>query len=162
MPSGGGIKCRIWWDVNTQSYVVSSTYSDKLVEGLKHVIPSNDRLFDKTTKFWYLKEQYGEAVKLVAEQVFGVGTVSFISKTVAEQTAQQQRNIPPPVIGGGMLSETDRALITFMRLLPYESARDAYRRAAGSFHPDRQNGDSEKMVQLNQSWSIIERELYKR
>jgi len=154
------IKCRIWWDTKCGSYVVSSVYSEKLVDGLKRIIPAADRDYDKLTKFWYLKEQYGEAVKLVAETMFGVGTVSFVSKTAAEQAeASQRANVPPPVVGYS-LTPVDRAILTFFRLLPYESARDAYRRAAGSFHPDRQNGDADKMVQLNQSWSQIEREVY--
>jgi hypothetical protein len=156
------IKCRIYWDIATGSYVVSSPYSEKFVNGMKYVIPSGDREYDGQTKLWYVKEAYGEALKNVAETMFGVGTVSFTSKTVAEQARTQQSYVPPPVTGV-ILNNTDRNIIAFFKLLPYEGAKTAYLKAAQALHPDKNGGvASEKMVELNQLWSQIEREVYKR
>ena len=158
------IKCRIWWDLNSNSYVVSSSYNDKLVEGLKHVIPSGDRWFDNATKFWYLKEPYGDAVRMVAEKVFGVGQVSFQSKTVAQQAQTQQAQsgqyyVTPASVTTG-LNGLDLALVQFMRMLPYNAAKKAFLFAAQELHPDKQGGDPSKMSELNMKWSQIERELF--
>jgi hypothetical protein len=157
------IKCRIWWDLNSKSYVVSSSFNEKLVEGLKHVIPSTDRWFDNSTKFWYLKEPYGDAVRLVAEKVFGVGQISFQSKTVAEQAQaqpqQQAYGYVPPATVVSSLNELDRAILSFVRMIPYEACKKAFQVSALTLHPDR-GGDPVRMSELNQMWSLIERELY--
>src|SRR5207245_11481124 len=84
------IKCKIWWDLATQSYVVSSSYNEKLVDALKNIIPSSDRSFDSKTKVWFLTEPYGEALRKIAEACFGIGRVRFTSKIVAVQSHQRQ------------------------------------------------------------------------
>ncbi len=148
------IKTRIWWDVQTQAYVVSSAYSDKLVEALKHVIPSSDRTFDPHTKFWYVKEAYGDFVREMAQKAFGIHSVSFTSKTVTQQS--QQRS---PVVSTQSL---DSVLTDFVKLLSYDAAKAAYRRAALDLHPDRADGDAQKMSRLNEVWSRIEKEVFKK
>ena len=153
------IKCRIWWDIGSDAYVVSSSFNEKLVEGLKHVIPSSDRWYDRATKFWYLKEPYGETLRKVAETIFGIGCVSFQSKTVAQQAQTNQSYIPPPVHAS--LAQGDAAILQFVKLLPYEAMRDSYRKAATILHPDK-GGDPVRMSELNQLWGQIERDVYKK
>lgn len=174
-PYGGGtkvpaIKCQIWWELSTGSYVVSSPYNEKLVNGLKHVIPSGDRQYDNSTKYWYIKEQYGDAVKMIAEQIFGVGTVSFVSKQAAEQAhaAKQAQStqqpgagyqIPPAMIA--TMNSLDLSIVCFFRLCSFEAAQNAFRLTAASLHPDK-GGDPNKMSELNTHWATIKRELFKR
>src|SRR5207245_955995 len=148
------IKCKIWWDLATQSYVVSSSYNEKLVEALKNVIPSSDRSFDPKTKFWFLTEPYGEALRKIAEACFGVGSVSFTSKLIAEQTRQRQVVSP-----ASQQASLDVVVTQFFALLSYEAAKAAYRKAALDLHPDRLNGDPSKMASLNDLWSRIEKEV---
>ena len=153
------IKCRIWWDSTIQSYVVSSAFSNKLVEGLKTIIPSSDRQWDDTSKFWYITEPYGAFVKDIAEKCFGVGSVSFTSKTVAQQSQSSQQNQQRQTFTSTATTPIDRAIIDFFTLLSYDAAKAAYRRASQELHPDK-GGDSEKMTRLNQSWSRIEKEVF--
>src|SRR5207245_5112169 len=151
------IKCKIWWDLATQSYVVSSSYNEKLVDVLKNIIPSSDRSFDSKTKFWFLTEPYGEALRKIAEACFGIGSVSFTSKTVAEQS--HQRQVVSPASQQASLSDV---IIQFFALLSYDAAKAAYRKASLDLHPDRPNGDPSKMASLNDLWSRIEKEVYRR
>jgi hypothetical protein len=158
------IKCRIWWDTQAQAYVVSSSYSDKLVDALKTLIPSGDRNWDPATKFWYLKENYGEAIRSIASSAFGIHAVSFTSRTVAEQSAQQsqQRASQHGTALNATHGSTEDALLAFCSLAGYDALRAAYRRAATDMHPDKQSGDGTKMARLNELWSRIEKEYFKR
>ena len=85
------IKCRIWWDDNASAYVISTAYSKDLVGALKQFIPSGDRQYDDQSKHWYVKENYGEFIRTMAEKAFGVGSVSFTSRTVSQQAQSGPR-----------------------------------------------------------------------
>jgi hypothetical protein len=165
------IKCRIWWDQSLDSYVVSSSYSSKLVDNLKQFIPVGSRDFDPVTKFWYIKEQYGEFVRQVAESSFGVGSVSFTSKNVTAQSATQNPYTGYPKPGSAPYTQplsvngsgtTEDAIVSFFGLLSYEAAKKAYLTASNTLHPDKPTGDGVKMTRLNELWSRIEKEYYKR
>ena len=154
------IKARIFWDIQSGAYVVASAYNEKLVEALKTIIPSGDRSFDPQTKHWFVKEQYGEMIRSVCTTAFGVHAVSFTSKLVAEQATQQQRQWQPPVASAG--TTTESAVLEFFAMLSFDDAKLVYRRAAQSHHPDKQGGDATKMARLNELWTRIEKEYYKR
>ena len=158
------IKARIWWDVSAQAYVISMSFNEKAVEALKGLIPSGDRNWDPSTKFWYVKEQYGEALRSLFGSAFGIHAVSFTSRTVAEQSAQQsyQRTTSAGATLNTSSGTTEDAIVAFFSLLSYDAARSAYRRAAQDTHPDKQNGDASKMSKLNDLWSRIEKEYFKR
>jgi hypothetical protein len=159
------IKARIFWDTNAQAYVVSMAFNEKLVDTLKALIPSGDRSYDPSTKMWYVKEAYGEALRSLFVSGFGIHAVSFTSKTVAEQAQQstQQRTASQH---GAMLNTsagtTEDAMIAFFSLLSYDAAKAAYRRAAMDVHPDKQQGDGTKMSKLNDLWARLEKEYFKR
>jgi hypothetical protein len=155
------IKARIFWDIPSGAYVVISAYNEKLVDALKTLIPSGDRSFDPQTKHWFVKEQYGEFLRSMAVSAFGVHAVSFTSKTVAEQSAQAQQSSwrPPLQTSGGT---TESAVLEFFAMLSYDDAKTSYRRAALTVHPDKQGGDAAKMARLNELWSRLEKEYYKR
>lgn len=170
------IKCRIWWDAALDSYTVSSSYNVKLVDSLKQFIPTGSRDFDPQTKFWYIKEQYGEFVRQVAETAFGVGSVSFTSKNAAQQSAagqqayrtQQPSGWSSQWSSGGAApmtatpQTTEDCIIAFFSLVPYEAAKKAYLVASSTLHPDKPSGDGVKMTKLNELWSRIEKEFFKR
>lgn len=158
------VKARIWWDTSLDSYVVSSSYSQKLVDSLKQFIPTGSREFDPTTKFWYIKEQYGEFVRQIAEAAFGVGSVSFTSKNVAQQSTTQQTYSrgTSSTLSASNTSSTEDCLIAFMNLVPYEAAKKSYLLASAVLHPDKPSGDAQKMSKLNELWQRIEKEFYKR
>lgn len=152
------IKARIWWEDSTGSYVLSSTYSAKLVEGLKLLIPSGDRMWDQQTKFWHFSEQYGEMVRKLCESSLGAGTVSFTSKQVSQQysQAQQRASLSPNA------QTLDTCINEFFMLLTYDAARKAYLVSAQALHPDKQGGDGQKMTRLNELWQRLEKEVFKR
>ena len=154
------IKARIWWDVSIQSYKMTCTWSDKLkpfLDAMKPHIPYGDRDWDEVRKEWYFKEHYGDFVRILAEKHFGVGSVSFVSKTATEQAQKQQQRSP-------VLSTTPQAqlMTQFVELLPYEAAKKAYLIACQSLHPDKPTGDGQKQAQLNAIWERLEKEVYRR
>jgi hypothetical protein len=158
------IKCRIWWDSTLDAYTVSSSYSEKLVNSLKQFIPSGSRDFDPQTKFWYVKEQYGEFIKQIAEAAFGVGSVSFTSRNVTQQSQsgpQAYQAGPRPMTPTGTQT-TEDCIVAMFNLIPYDSAKKAYLHASSILHPDKPTGDGVKMTKLNELWSRIEKEFYKR
>lgn len=155
------IKCRIWWDQQAQAYVISSSFSQGLVDGLKHLIPSGERNFDPNTKFWYVKEQYGDFVRDIATKAFGTGSVSFTSKTVAQQAQQQHRQYTAGPKPNGQTS-TEDALSAFAQLVGLDAMKQAFRRAAQDLHPDKPGGSAEKMAKLNELWSRIEKEFFRK
>ena len=159
------IKCRIWWDDNASAYVVSMAYSKDLISALKQSIPSGDRQYDDQTKQWYIKENYGEFVRTIAEKALGVGSVSFTSRTVSQQAQSGPRTYGSgsqgaylnPSTGG----TTEDAIVAFFGLLSYDAAKKAYLVGAQSMHPDK-GGDPAKMAKLNELWTRIEKEFFKR
>jgi len=158
------IKARIWWDVNAQAYVISTSYNEKIIDSLKTLIPSGDRNFDPSTKFWYVKESYGEFIRSLTTSAFGIHAVSFTSRQVAEQ-AQSQSNQRASSAGTSLnpsLGTTEDAIVAFFALLSYDAAKQAYRKAATDTHPDKQSGDATKMSKLNELWSRLEKEYFKR
>jgi hypothetical protein len=158
------IKARIWWDDSAQSYVVSSSYNERLVDALKGVIPSGDRSYDPASKFWYVKENYGPFIRQLAESAFGVGSVSFTSKDVAQQSRayQSQTRGAQGALLQSTSGTTEDCIIAFFTLLPYTSAKRAYLQAAQELHPDKPQGDAVKMTKLNELWDRITKEFYKR
>ena len=158
------IKARIWWDVNAQAYVISTSYNEKIIDSLKTLIPSGDRNFDPSTKFWYVKESYGEFIRSLTTSAFGIHAVSFTSRQVAEQ-AQSQSNQRASSAGTSLnpsLGTTEDVIVAFFALLSYDAAKQAYRKAATDTHPDKQSGDATKMSKLNELWSRLEKEYFKR
>jgi hypothetical protein len=155
------IKCRIWWDSNLDAYTVSSSFNTKLVESLKQFIPSGARDFDPQTKFWHVKEQYGEFVRQVAETALGVGSVSFTSKNVSQQASSQQAYSGRPIVSTNDTT-TEGAIVSFFNLLPYDAAKKAYITASATLHPDKPTGDGVKMSKLNELWQRLEKEFFKR
>ncbi len=147
------IKTRIWYDTAVDAYVVSSSYNEKLVESLKNIIPSSDRHYDLKTKFWYVKEPYGEFVRKIAETAFGIGSVSFTSKTVAQQTSSRTTLVKHDSL--------DKSIAEFFSLLSYDDAKKAYRSASLTLHPDK-GGDGLKMSKLIELWRKIEKEIFKK
>lgn len=156
------IKCRIWWDTQAQAYVISSSYNEKLVNALKTLIPSGERNYDPSTKFWYVKESYGEFMRSISTTAFGIHNVSFTSRQVAEQAqTQQQQAYQRPNLSVGT-GTTEDAIVSFFGLLSYDAAKQSYRRASQELHPDKPDGDAAKMAKLNELWSRIEREFFKK
>jgi hypothetical protein len=159
------IKCRIWWTEQAQAYAVVCSYNKDIVAALKTVIPSGDRDYDPNTKTWYVKEVYGEVIRKLAESAFGMGSVSFTSKTVAQQSQQaySTRNTASnSYLSPSTTGTTEDALVGFMSLVPYDAAKQCYRAAAQELHPDKPNGDPQKMTRLNELWKRVEKEFYKR
>ena len=160
------IKCRIWWVAQADAYAVVSGYNKDVVAALKTIIPSGDRDFDPNSKTWYVKEAYGEAIRKIAESAFGIGSVSFTSRQVAEQAAKSTASYGRTNASNFYLTPsagtTEDALVAFMGLVPFDAARQCYRLAAQSLHPDKPNGDPQKMAKLNELWTRIEKEFYKR
>lgn len=160
-PKNTGIKAKIWWDNASASYIVTVPYNESFLNALKTLIPSGSREFDFQNKFWYVKEEYGEFVRKLASDSFGVSNVSFVSKQVAEQaqSASARNNPAAAKICGGT---TEDAIIVFFQLVPYEAAKKCYRETALAYHPDHNPADGDKMILLNDMWNRIVKEFYKR
>jgi hypothetical protein len=149
-------RCYIAWDCATQTYRLTSPYSNTLVEGLKYLIPSGSRHWDKDSKVWYVAEPYGEVLRKISESCFGVGSVSFLSRKDAE--TQQQRYQTQSIVSQDIAAS---AIIEFFHLISYDDAKSLYRKTITRLHPDN-GGDLEKSSRLNAAWDKIEKEFFKR
>src|SRR5215469_454412 len=153
LKGGPLIKCRIFWDTNLNSYIVQSKFNERLVEGLKNIIPSGQRHWDPQNKAWYVDETWGEPVRKIAEACLGQGTVSFVSRTVSQQYTQQQNSqafTPSPQTGSNDVLE-------LFGLFTYDAVRKAYLLTCQTLHPDKQGGDATKMSRLNELWQKVEK-----
>jgi hypothetical protein len=150
---------RIWWDTSVSAYRVTSPYNKQLDDALKSQIPASDRHFDEVTKTWTIVERQFAPLQTLLKMI-GLQAV-VITRQRAEQAAAAQS---AGTSGNAQATQRGRPLdaviIEFVRLLPYDAAKAAYRRAALDLHPDRNNGDSSKMASLNADWDRIAKEVY--
>lgn len=156
MTRNSSIKAKIWWDVSIKAYRLQCDFKPQLVDFLKKSIPVSDRTFDPTSKIWTFTEQYLAGTEKLLKLIFGDNNVAILSKAQVESTTSQQFNNKPSI---GRTS-VDIDLSEFMKLLPFEAAQSAYRKASMILHPDRPGGDMEKMSKLNSLWTRIEKEVY--
>lgn len=147
------VKCRIWWNVKTQSYNVSTPYSKAFVDFIKLAIPVSDRGFDPTTKIWTFVEKHIGNVEFTARTVWPQdGEVVVESKEAAEKEEAKKRAEAATHVHKAPIASV---LNDFLMLLPNDALVAAYRRAAMELHPDKQGGSSEKMSHLNTLWERI-------
>jgi hypothetical protein len=146
---------RIWWDTSVQAYRMVSPYNQDLVTALKSFIPVSDRSYDPATKIWtFVERQYTPLLSLLAKLNC---TPQVMSKQQVEQAAQQTSQ--QAGTAAVRVKPLDSVLIEFVRLLPYDAARTAYRKAAMELHPDK-GGDPAKAASLNDAWTRVAKELY--
>ncbi len=157
-------KCRIWYDVDIQAYYISTPYSEQFVNFIKIAVPVSDRGYDPSTKHWTFTEKWFDVVLDLAKKVWrNPGEVVCTTKAQAEQAAQaqassqQQRTTSAPVHKAPL----DQIFADFMRLISFDAANAAYRKAALEFHPDRNQGKDDKMSHLNALFTRIKEEKQK-
>lgn len=150
---------RIWWDTTVQAYRMASPYNATLVDSIKSQIPHSDRSYDPPTKIWTFVERQLTPLQALLKLLNMQCVV--ITRQQAEQAASQQSNTN----AGGSASARnvkplDTVIVEFVRLLPLDAAKKAYRAAAMDLHPDKQNGNNDKMQALNMAWDRIQKEVY--
>jgi len=144
---------RIWWDASIQAYRLSSSYNKDFVDALKNLIPASDRSFDPQSKIWTFVEKWLGPIQSFCKTAHVVPTL--ITRQQAEQAAQARPSASPST-GVLMTDPNDRDLLDFAKLLTFESAQAAYRRAALALHPDK-GGDMAQMSKLNAVWQRLEK-----
>jgi hypothetical protein len=150
-PMANNQKVKIWYDPALDAYRLASPYDKRFFESLKLLIPGNLRDYDDNTKIWTFPESYLGPIKMLADKIFGTSNYTVITK---EQT--QKASVPPAIAS----SPLDNVLVQFVKLLPYEAMRSAYRAGAIALHPDKAGGDMEKMARLNALWDRIQKEVF--
>jgi hypothetical protein len=157
-------KCRIWYDLDVQAYYISTPYSEQFVNFIKIAIPVSDRGYDPSTKHWTFTEKWFDVVLDLSKKVWrNPGEVVCTTKDQAEKQAQaqqaqqNQRATSAPVHKAPL----DNVYAEFMKLISFDAANAAYRKAALEFHPDRNNGQDEKMSHLNSLFTRIKEEKQK-
>lgn len=153
MPSN--VNVRIWWDPSVQAYRFASSYSKEIVDFLGKSIPVSDRSWDPTTKIWTFVEKQLQPI-LGFLKLAGVTPV-LMTRQQVEAASQAKSNTNTGV--SSQRKPLDTVLIEFVRLLPYDAAKTAYRKAALELHPDR-GGDASKAASLNDAWTRISKEVY--
>jgi hypothetical protein len=146
---------RIWWDTSVNAYRLVSPFNKDLVDALKSQIPVSDRAYDPITKVWTLVERQLAPVQALLKMLNLQAVV--ITRQQAEQAQQASSSAGASARKDKPL---DTVIIEFVRLLPLDAAKAAYRRAAMELHPDRQGGSADKMQALNTAWARIEKEVY--
>lgn len=149
-------KARVWWDKDITAYRASFPFKPQIVEFLKNQIPASDRTWDPATKIWTFTEQYLDGTVKFLHICFGNGEVAVVTRQQFEASSR------PSGTSVRTSNTIELACSDFMRLLPYDSARQAYRHAAMALHPDRNKEPEamEKMSKINSLWSRIEKEIY--
>jgi hypothetical protein len=143
-------KCTIWYDPKLDGYTLQCAFSPNFIEFIKAAIPASDRSFDPATKNWKFHKKYADAVLKTAKSMFGDSNVAFISEAqVRGATPQVSKNLT-----------IDQTFAEFMKLLPFDAANAAFRKAAMLLHPDR-GGNMDSMSRLNTLWDRIRTEFYK-
>jgi len=148
-------KAKIYWDKSIQAYRLSADFKPELITFLKKNIPVSERTFDPNTKIWTFTEKYLNGTVKLCELVYGVQNVVVLSKQQVEAAYQQTNSS----INVKKLDTTDSLLSEFMRLIPFDAAQSAYRKASLTLHPDH-GGNMEKMSRLNAIWEKIQKEVY--
>lgn len=147
-------KCRVWWDPGVSAYRAQFPFKQQIVDFLKQFIPHSEREWNGDTKTWTFTESYLDGTVKFLQICFGNQEVATVTRTQYE--AQQQ---PRSSVAVSKLNTNDMLLVDFMKLIPYEAARAAYRQAAILLHPDK-GGDMEKMSKVNALWTKIQKEVY--
>jgi hypothetical protein len=149
---------RIWWDAAIQAYRLSSPYNKTLVDALKQHIPASDRSFDEQTKQWIITERYFDPIKNVFTLI-GLKAV-IITRQQVETTTQTASTGANGNAVSRQRQPLDAVIVEWVRLLPYDAAKAAYRRAALDLHPDKNQGNASRMTSLNAAWDRIAKEVY--
>src|SRR5271166_3014463 len=147
---------RIWWDTTVLAYRVTSPYNKELVDFLGKSIPVSDRSFDTQTKIWTVVEK--QLPPLLAFLTLMQMKPVVVTRQQVEATAAQSQTSGAQAAQRGR--PLDTVILEFVRLLPYDAARKAYRAAALDLHPDKNNGDGSRMTTLNADWDRIAKEVY--
>lgn len=147
---------RIWWDTSVSAYRMTSPYNATLVDALKQFIPVSDRSYDPATKVWTFVERQLTPLQVLLSKLQMQPVV--ITRQQAEQAAQAQSQSNTGT-SAARVKPLDTVIIEFVKLLPYDAARSAYRKAAMELHPDK-GGDATRSAALNDSWSRIAKEVY--
>lgn len=143
---------RIWWDTNVSAYRMASPFNKELVEAVKKFVPVSDRSYDPATKIWtFVERQLAPLQGLF--KTLGIQP-TIVTRQQAEQ-AQQSSSATGPRRGTAL----DALALEFLRLLPYDAAQAAYRKAAMTLHPDH-GGDMQRMTALNAAWDRLQKEIY--
>jgi len=143
----------VWWDESVMAYRARFPFNKQVVDFLKQAIPHSERSWDQDQKLWTFTEAYLDGTVKFFHIAFGTSEVAVVTKEQTEK-ARQKANT-----GVVRITGIDSQLVEFMKLIPYEAAKEAYRKAALLLHPDR-GGDMEKMAKINALWTKIQKEIY--
>lgn len=154
---------RIFWDTSIAAYRVSSPYNETLVDFLSKQIPVSDRSYDTATRIWTIVERQLAPLENLLKMLNFKTTI--ITRAQAEAAAQKQAQTQAAGTSSRDITSTSRrpldaVILEFVRMLPYDAAKAAYRRAAIELHPDKNPDNASKMSTLNTAWTRIEKEVY--
>lgn len=141
---------RIWWDPAVAAYRMLVPYNPQFNELFKSLMPHSDRAWDPNSKIWTWPEKYLDPVTKLITTTFGTPLVITRGQT-------EKASSTAPVKAASI----EAVMANFFKLIPYEAAQTAYKRAAMMLHPDR-GGDMEKMSELNALWQKLEAEFFKK
>lgn len=155
-------RCKIWWDDSVvQAYAIECAFNKSFIEAIKQLIPAGKRAFNPKTKVWTFDELFFDEVRDLAKAVWPkAGEVLIVTKAQTKSAAQQAATSNPNTVRS-VISEADKALYDFARLLTPEALQAAYRKAALDLHPDRNAIDGSRMAMLNEVWSRVKKEVLK-
>jgi hypothetical protein len=98
-----------------------------------------------------------EVIRLLASELWP-GQVTLVTRSEVEDAERKQREALRVQLLAA-LPPREAAMFEFFEVCPLTSLKAAYRHAATQLHPDKQNGDSDKMSKLNAAWDKLEKEL---
>jgi hypothetical protein len=155
-------QCSFTWDIPRSAYGVKCEYQPNFIEFIKAKIPASDRVWDPTSKTWYIKEAWFDVMHELAAQLWP-NAVTVVTRADAELAWKQQedaRNAMLKAQREAVLGPFETALLEFCMICDVDALRKARNAMAITLHPDK-GGDANKMAKLNALWYVVESELKK-
>lgn len=148
------------WNPDVEGYETIFPYNQAFIDFIKKNIPGNDRHMDydnsRTPKYiWIFKQQVLESIIWpMLKATFTRATFKLLDKAKVDE--YNKGFIPPKApIDKDKLKQEFRALIIAAGISTELPDKKQYLKAAMFYHPDRNNGNSDKMARLNEIWSTV-------
>lgn len=131
------------YDDSLDAWECRIPYNKALLEEIKTRLPAGARVWKANTKTWVYDNMFIDVIKELSVKYFG---------SYREHRPTPPPPPPAPVVEGGFYKE-------FIKALGKEAMTKLYRTTAMEAHPDRNNGNTERMTNLNVNWLEIKKDL---
>jgi hypothetical protein len=121
----------------------------KTIEAIK-IVPTLSRTYNEDTKIWSISENFLPILETTFKHL-GI-----------KYTKLEKPKFTPPFMQGTTLSEQDKYIVSFFKLLSYEAAAKAFKFGMVALHPDSRGGNADEAAALSEAWAWLEKNFFKK